>query len=277
MFRKVTIVGIGLIGGSVAMAIKKHRLAGEVVGLSQRQESLDQAVLNKVIDAGLTDVKAALLNADLVVLAVPVDSIIKLFPTINPYLKRGCLVTDVGSAKAKIVAAAQTTLNAPGFFVGSHPLAGSEKSGASHACAELFENSLCIMTPTEKTNTVAKEKIKHFWTKLGAQVKFLPAEEHDAILSYISHLPHLLAYGLIATIPQEYLPYATQGLKDTTRIAASSPQMWNGICMANSQKIIKSLDEFVRQLSYFRKAMIQHDQKNLIHHFTKAKEKRDGF
>jgi len=275
IFRRVAIVGVGLIGGSLGMAIKKRRLAREVIGVSHRHAVLDAALKAEAIDAGFTDINKGIVNADLVVLAAPVHAIVKLLTTINPNLRRGCLVTDVGSAKFEIVEAAEKVLSNPNFFVGSHPLAGSEKKGVDHASADLFEGSLCIMTPTAKTNQMAREKIKHLWSKVGAKVKIISAEEHDEMLSYVSHLPHLLAYGLMETIPKESFEFASQGLKDTTRIASSSPQMWNDICMANSRNILKSLDELVQHLSSLRKAIVNRDQKSLTQHFTKAKENRD--
>ena len=272
LFKRVTIVGVGLMGGSLGMAIKKHRLAKEVIGLSHRQSALDQAIKNKSIDVACLDVKKAISNADLIVLAAPVDSIIKLFSTINPYLKRGCIVTDIGSAKAKIVEQGEKTLSAPAFFVGSHPLTGSEKKGVVHATADIFEGSICIMTPTTSTHQVAKQKVKHFWTKLGMEVKLLLPEEHDEILAYVSHLPHLIAYGLMESVPTKFFEYASKGLKDTSRIAASSPQMWNDICMANSKNVLNALDLYVEHLAHFRKAIVRGDQKSLINHFTKAQE-----
>jgi len=276
MFRKVTIVGVGLMGGSLGMAIKKRGLAKEVVGLSHRQSSLVEAIKLQAIDIGFTDVAKAIRGSDLVVLAAPVDSIIKLFSKISKHLKRGCIVTDLGSAKSDIVEEAEKSLSNPSFFVGSHPLAGSEKKGVTYATSDLFENSLCLMTPTQMTNQVAKEKIKHLWAKLGAEVKLISPEEHDEILAYVSHLPHLLAYGLMETISKDHLEFSSQGLKDTTRIASSSPQMWNDICIANSRNIIKALDGLINNLSILRKAIVSRDQKSLIHYFTKAKEKRDG-
>ncbi len=275
-FKKITIVGVGMMGGSLGMAIKKNRLAKEVVGLSYQQKSLDKAVKNKAIDVGYTDVQQAVRNADLVILATPVDSIIKMLSAINPYLKRGCVVTDVGSSKVDIIEATKKKLKYPNFFVGSHPLAGSEKVGSDHSREDLFEGVLCIMTPQKTTHRTAREKVKKFWMKLGAHVKFLKSEEHDEMLSYISHLPHLMAYGLMETIPEKFIEFAPQGLKDTTRIAASSPQMWNDICMSNSTHILKALDETVKNLAVLRKAIVRHDQKTLIDHFIKAKEKRDA-
>jgi len=274
IFKRVTIVGVGLMGGSLGMAIKKHRLAKEVIGLSHRQSALDQAIKNKSIDVACLDVKKAISNADLIVLAAPVDSIIKLFSTINPYLKRGCVVTDIGSAKAKIVEQGEKTLSAPAFFVGSHPLAGSEKKGVIHATEDLFEGSICIMTPTKSTHQVAKQKVKHLWTRLGMEVKLLLPEEHDEILAYVSHLPHMLAYGLMESVPTKYFEYASKGLKDTSRLAASSPQMWNDICMANSKNVLNALDQCVERLANFRKAIVSGDQKSLLTHFNKAQEKQ---
>lgn len=275
VFKRVTIVGVGLMGGSLGMAIKKHRLAREVIGLSHRQAALAQAVKNKAIDVPCLDVKKAISNADLVVLAAPVDSIIKLFTTIDPYLKRGCIVTDVGSAKATIAESAEKFLSAPAFFVGAHPLAGSERKGVVNATPDLFEGSTCIMTPTSKTNNSAKQKVKNLWIKLGMNVKMLSPEKHDEILAYVSHLPHLIAYGLITGIPSEFLEYASRGLKDTSRVAASPPQMWSDICLANSKNVLDALDQCVGHLANFRKAIVNHDQKSLIQHFTKAQEKRN--
>jgi len=275
LFKRVTIVGVGLMGGSLGMALKKHRLAREVIGLSHRQTALAQAVKSKAIDVPCVDVKKAIVNADLVVLAAPVDSIIKLFTTINPYLKRGCIVTDVGSAKVKIVESAEKILSSPSFFVGAHPLTGSEKKGVANASADLFEGATCVMTPTDKTSQAAKQKVKHLWTKIGMNVKVLSPEEHDEALAYVSHLPHLMAYGLMAAIPSKFLEYASQGLKDTSRVAASSPQMWSDVCMANPRNVLKALDQSVEQLAHFRKAIISRDQKTLINYFTKAQEKRN--
>ena len=276
-FKKVTIVGVGLIGGSLGLAIKKNNLAREVMGLSYKQESLTAAIKNKAIDSGSTDVQQAVRNADLVVMATPVDAIIKLLPMINKHLKRGCVITDVGSAKVEIVEATQKKLSAPNFFVGSHPLAGSEKTGSENATADLFKDSLCIMTPTKDTHKTAIEKVRALWSKVGAKVKKLSPEEHDEALAYTSHLPHVLAYSLMDSIPKKFLEYSAGGLKDTTRVAASSPQMWNDICMANSTNVLKALDETIQNLAQLRKAIVNHDQKTLIQHFTKAKEKREAF
>ena len=275
-FRRVTIVGVGLMGGSLGMALRKHGVAKEVVGLSQSQSSLVQAIKKKAIDIAETDIAKGIRNADLIVMATPVDSIIKLLDVINPHLKRGAIITDLGSAKTEIVEAANKILSAPNMFVGSHPLVGSEKKGVIHATAELFEGSQCVVTPTEQTNKGAVDRIKAMWDKLGCKVGEMSCEKHDQMLSYISHLPHILAFGLMESIPDEYIDFSPQSLKDTTRIAASSPQMWNDICMANSKNILKALDETITLYSKIRQTIVSGDRKTLMDHFTKAKEKREA-
>ncbi len=276
LFRKVTIIGIGLIGGSNGMALKKNNFAREVIGVSRQHSSLVQALKSRAIDKASHDVRKSVQDADLVILATPVKTIISMFTVINKSLKRGCIVTDVGSTKEAIVAAAEKHLPSHALFVGSHPLAGSEKKGAAFGSAELFNGSICIMTPTEKTNKAAVDKVKTLWMRLGANVKTLPADEHDKALAYISHLPHLLAYGLIDVIPPDYVQYAAQGLKDTTRIASSDPDMWKDVCITNSQSLLKALDEYAKVLAAFRKAIVSKDEPNLLEIFKKSKNKRDG-
>ena len=275
LFRKVTIVGVGLIGGSIGMAIKKNSVAHRVVGISAHQASLDCALKNEAIDEATMDVKKAVRDADMVILCTPVNTILKMIDEINGAVRRGCIVTDVGSTKLAIVERAQKIFPPHILFVGSHPLAGSEKKGPAYASAQLFENTTCVMTPTDKTNRLAKEKIKHFWTQLGAEVRMTPPDQHDRILSYVSHLPHLLAYGLMKSIPDEFLPYAAQGLRDTTRVAGSHPPMWSDICLSNSDNVLKSLDEAVKIFGQFRRAIVDGDDRVLTEIFQQAKEKRD--
>ena len=276
MFKRVTIIGVGLMGGSLGMALKKKKIAREVIGVSQKHSTIAEAIKCKAIDRGFTDPVKAVKNADLIVLAAPVETIVRLFPVISSHVKRSCIITDLGSAKAEIVDAAEKNLPNANMFVGSHPMTGSDKRGISNAIEDLYENSYCIMTPTRDTNESVKNKIKNLWFKLGAKVKFLAPEEHDEILAYISHLPHLVAYALMETIPEKVLDYSSQGLKDTTRIAGSSPELWNDICVANSKNLVKALDEFVRRLNALRQAIVQDDQKSLTEHFTVAKTKRDA-
>jgi len=276
LFRKVTIVGVGLIGGSLGKAIKDRRLAREVIGVSQRQSSLTAALKAQVVDQVQHDVKKAVANADLVVLSTPISIITSMLMTLGPHLKRNCIVTDVGSTKVSIVQTARKYLPKHVFFVGSHPLAGSEKKGVQNARTDLYRGSLCLMTPTEDTNKAASERVKRLWSQVGAKVKYTSPEEHDRILAYTSHLPHLLAYALINSLPSAYLEFCGSGFKDTTRIAASTPQIWADICLANSKNLVKSLDETTKFLSALRKAISIHDQKALINLLKGAKAKRDS-
>lgn len=276
LFKKVVIIGVGLMGGSLGMAIRKHRLAQEVVGICRHHSSSAEALKNGAVDRTSQDIKNSVAEADCVVLAAPAKAIISLLPVIGTSVRRGCLITDVGSTKETIVETASKHVPPHAFFVGSHPLAGSEKKGVVFSSSELFHHATCILTPTDKTNRAAVEKLRELWTKVGAVVKFLTPGEHDKILACVSHLPHLLAYGLIDAIPSEVLPWASGGLKDTTRIAASDPQIWNDICMTNSKHILQSLDDLVKILSVYRKLIVAKDEQNLIEALRKSKNKRDG-
>lgn len=275
LFRKVTIIGVGLIGASIGMAMRKKNLAKEIVGVARKDATLDAAKQQGAIHSGTKNIKDALKDAELIILAAPVNAIIEAIPVVNSHGKRGAIVTDVGSTKALIVDQAQKNLHPSFLFVGSHPIAGSEKSGPQFGSADLFVNTTCVMTPTEKTNRLAKEKVKHFWTQLGAHVKFMPPAEHDEVFACISHLPHLMAYSLAKSIPEQYLPYTTQSLRDTTRIAGSDPKMWNDICISNTKNILKALDEYAKVLGSIRKSIVDADQQGLTETFTQAKAVRE--
>lgn len=275
-FKKVTIIGIGLLGGSIGMAMKKNRLSNEVTGVSRRQATLGYALKKKIVDKATNNIVKSVQGADLVILATPVQTIVTLLANIGKHLKRGCIVMDVGSTKTSIVENAEKNLPPQVYFVGTHPLAGSEKKGVEFSNPDLFRNSFCVMTPTDKTNAQAKEKIATLWSSIGSVVKTVSPDEHDKILAFTSHVPHLLAYALIDAIPGKYLEYGSTGLKDTTRIAGSSPQLWNDVCMENSKNTLFVLDEVVKVLSGYRKAIASKDQPILIESFKRSKSKRDG-
>jgi prephenate dehydrogenase len=275
LFRKVTIVGVGLIGASMALAMKKKNLAREIVGVARKDATIEAAIKIGAIHSGTKDIKEGVRDAELIILSAPVHAIVEAFPILNAHARRGAIVTDVGSTKGLIVDQAQKNLHPSFLFVGSHPLAGSEKSGPQFGSAELFVNSTCIMTPTDKTNRLAKEKVKHLWSQLGANVKFMTPAEHDEVLACISHLPHLMAYSLAKSIPEQFLSYATQSLRDTTRIAGSDAKMWNDICTSNNKNILKALDEYAKTLGSIRKAIVDGDQQALTEIFTQAKNARE--
>ncbi|NTV29587.1 MAG: prephenate dehydrogenase/arogenate dehydrogenase family protein [Candidatus Omnitrophica bacterium] len=276
LFRKVAILGTGLLGGSVALALKEKGLAERIVGTSRHESSLRLALEKNVIDEASTDVGKAIQGADFVVLASPVQVILEHIEEISKHLRRGCLVTDVGSTKAVVVEAAERLFPPHVLFVGSHPLAGSDKSGVAHASAGLFNGALCLMTPTDKTNKVARDKVKHLWTTLGAEVKFIEPAKHDEALAFVSHLPHIVAFGLMRSIPDEFLPYGASGLRDTTRVAGSSPKMWSDICLSNYRHVLKAIDESVKSLSDIRKAVVDRDEESLMNYLTQAKAKREA-
>lgn len=275
MFRKAVILGTGMLGGSVALALKKHGLATLVVGTSRQEASLKIAKDMKAIDEGTMDVRKAIQGADLVILAAPVKVILAHIEDISKHLRRGCVVTDVGSSKAAIVDAAQKHFPPHVLFVGSHPMAGSEKSGVAHANADLFKGAVCIMTPTDKTSRAARDKVKQLWTLFGAHVKTMEPLQHDEALAYVSHLPHMMAFALVRAIPEDFLVYGAAGLMDTTRVAGSSSQMWADICASNYRHVAKAIDEAVKSLAEIRKAVVDRDEAALVQLFNQAKAKRE--
>ncbi len=276
LFRRVAIVGPGLMGASLGLAIKKKGLAGQVVGIGHHETSLREAADVGAIDESFLDFKKGIIGADLIVLATPVGGILESLETLSKDHQRGCIITDIGSTKSAIVEKAEKILPHTALFVGSHPLVGSEKQGPTYANAALYDNATCIMTPTDKTNRLAKEKIKHFWTQLGTQVKMMSPQEHDEALGFISHLPHVIAFSLIKAIPDQILELAPQGLRDTTRIASSDAKVWRDITLSNSKNVLKGVDETVKVLAAIRKAIIASDKQGLEDIFKSAKTKRES-
>ena len=276
LFRRVAIVGVGFMGASLGLAIKKKGLARQIVGIGHHEDSLKEAQRLGAIDEATLDFNKGIIGADLIVLATPVNTILDFIEILGKEHRRGCIITDLGSTKAMIVERAEKVLHHSLLFVGSHPLVGSEKKGPKNATSQLYEGGVCVMTPTDKTNRLAKEKIKQFWSQLGSSVKFMLPGEHDQVFAYISHLPHLTAFALMKAMPDEFLPHATQGLKDATRIAASDPQVWRDIALSNHKSILKALDEAVKVLAAMRRAIVSRDQEALTDIFKQARAKREG-
>lgn len=271
LFNKVAIVGVGLIGGSIALAIKKKQLANEVIGVSRHKKTLLKALKNRAIDKGSKDLNI-IKEADLVILATPVSTILNLAPMISKIIRPDCIVSDVGSTKQRIVSKLGKIFP---HYVGSHPLAGSEKRGIANAHPDIFKGSLCILTPTKNTNSKAQEKIKKLWCQLGAKVFFLTPTTHDKILSFVSHLPHVIAFSLIKIIPKKYLGFASTGLKDSTRIAASDSELWLDIFLSNRKNMLKTIDLFQENLLRIKSAIHKKDKKLLSKILKEAKRKRD--
>ncbi|MFH0855233.1 MAG: prephenate dehydrogenase/arogenate dehydrogenase family protein [Candidatus Omnitrophota bacterium] len=271
LFNKVAIIGTGLIGGSLGLLIKKNKLAGQVVGVSRHKKSLDLALKMKAIDRGSVSFDI-IKGSDLLILAVPVDTLISLKERIRKAAGRNCLVTDVGSTKAQI--ARHLSAIFPNY-VGSHPLAGSEKRGILNAGPGIFKGSLCVLTPDKKTMPGALAKIKALWVKLGARVVCLSPEKHDKVLSFTSHLAHLAAFSLIKSVPLNYLKFASSGLRDTTRIAASDPGLWQGIFLTNKTELLKALRLFELNLKEIKYAIAKNDKGRLAGILKQAQEKRN--
>jgi len=272
LFNKVAIIGVGLIGGSIGQIIKRKKLASTVVGVARHKKTLIQAKKQKAIDSGSTDIKI-IKGADLVILAMPVEIIIKLAPAISKIVRKNCIVTDVGSTKQQIVSKLHKIFP---YYIGAHPLAGSEKRGIANACDRLFVNSLCLLTPVRNTKPIALKKVKNFWQMMGARVKLVSPDKHDQTLSFISHLPHAAAFSLINCVPQGCLKFAAGGFKDTTRIAASNAEIWSDIFLSNRRNLLKAIALFQDNIAAIKSAISRKDKKALNGLLKKAKTKREN-
>ena len=275
LFRRVAIVGVGFMGASLGLAIKKKGLAKEVIGIGHHETALREAIDVGAIDESTMDLMKGVIGADLIILATPVNTIISVLDILGKDFKRSVIITDIGSTKLSVVERAEKALHHSVMFVGSHPLVGSEKKGPTYANAALYDNGSCIMTPTDKTNRLAKDKIKQFWSQLGMNVKIMSPQEHDEHLAFISHLPHFAAFSIMKALPDSCLEYVTQGLKDTTRVASSDPHMWRDIALSNHKYVLKSIDEMVKVLATIRKSVVTKDGDALVEIFKQAKQKRD--
>jgi prephenate dehydrogenase len=270
LFQKVAIVGTGLIGGSIALAIKKKHLAREVVGVSRHKQSLVIAKQKGAIDRGSQSLNI-LKGADCVILATPVNTIMNLAPKVSKIIGEDGIVTDVGSTKQEIVLALEKIFP---NYLGAHPLAGSEKRSIIHAHPDIFKNSLCILTPTKNTKAKTLKKLSILWRRLGAKTVSLSPQEHDKILSFVSHLPHVVAFSLIGAVPGEFMEFSSSGLKDTTRIAASDNELWADVLLSNRKNILESIDLFQRNLSRIKSAINKKDWNRLSTILKKARLKR---
>lgn len=272
----LTIVGVGLIGGSIGLAAKRRGLVRRVLGAGRRQATLDRASELGAIDETCLDYRAAVQRADVAVFCTPVDCIVEQVIHSAGACKAGVILTDAGSTKAAIVAGIEGNLPADVEFVGSHPLAGSEKRGPDFAEAELFQNRLTIVTPTTRTSPAAVERVVAFWQALGSRVRLMPAEEHDRALAVTSHLPHLLAAALAGMLPVDLHGLTATGFRDTTRIAAGDPELWTAIFEQNSAPLLDSLNRMEGQLERFRKALLERDRTTLAALLSQAKQVRDA-
>ncbi|PIP67795.1 MAG: prephenate dehydrogenase [Candidatus Omnitrophica bacterium CG22_combo_CG10-13_8_21_14_all_43_16] len=274
MFNRVTIIGLGLIGGSLCLAIKEKRLAKEIVGVSRRKSTIDKAVKNRVADFATLNLKDGVKDSDLVIITTPVFKIVDIAKKIAPFLKKGAIVTDAGSTKKHIVENIEKARLKDMDFVGSHPIAGSEKSGIKHADKDLFKGAYCIVT--EAKNKSALNKVKKFWASIGMKVIVMPAQSHDKLLSKISHLPHALAVSLVNTAAGNGLDLAAGGFKDTTRIASGEPELWQDIFLTNRGNLIRDINILKKELSKIEEVLKSNNSRKLLGLLKKAKSIRDS-
>lgn len=276
-FDKVALLGVGLIGASVAKAMKVKGLCGSVAGYGRNIENLERAYSLGIIDSFSASAHDACLDADLVLLASPPAVFSTLVESAKDALKPGAIVTDVGSIKGVLVNELEGMMPQCVHYVGSHPIAGSEKSGIDESSEGLFESALCIVTPTPKTDKDALQKIIDLWSGIGAVVELIDPFKHDEIYAAVSHFPHMLAYELVnavADLNPDYIRYAGQGFKDTTRIAMSSPELWRDISMLNSNELLKLIDIFSSRLNRMAGFLREKDRANIETEFTQAAKLR---
>lgn len=283
LIQRLCIIGVGLIGGSLARALRQAGQCKEIIGCSRNTAHLQQAVELGVIDRFTTQMSEAVIDADMVVVAVPLGTTASVFAAICETLAPNAIITDVGSVKGSVVTTAQQHLgqHLP-RFVPAHPIAGTEKSGVAASFASLFERHQVILTPLPETEEQAVEKVTTMWTYTGAQVIKMSVAHHDEILAATSHLPHLLAYSLVDTLATmedriEVFRFAASGFRDFTRIASSDPQMWHDICLTNQTAILEALARFSGDLDKLTKAIRQQDGQTIKEIFTRAKVARDRF
>ena len=279
MFNRITILGVGLLGASFALALKKNGLCSTITGYGRNRENLQRAKERNIIDSFEQDPASACRDSDLIMLSAPVGSFPGLAKAIAPALKKGAVLTDVGSVKGKLVREIEKMMPKDVHYIGGHPIAGSDRSGIDSANAELFRNARCVITPTENSDPSALDKIQNLWKALGSEVIILNPEEHDRIYASVSHLPHLIAYAMVNTVAEmdrSYLDFSGKGFMDSTRIACSSEELWNDICLFNRDNLIEVLAVFQKNLDMLDQYLKAGDSDSLKAEFRKARILREN-
>jgi len=265
-FKQITILGIGLIGASLAHSCRQRKLADKIVGFGRSAANLKKAQEKKVIDSGSTDLKTAVTGSDLIILCTPVGVLVERVREMLPFLQNGCIITDAGSVKGPLVEEIDALMPNTVHYVGAHPIAGGEQSGLEAARADLLTGAKCIITPTANTQAEALQRVTEFWTEVGMQTLTMDAHEHDTVFGALSHLPHVVAYALMNTVANvkteshgDILSMSGGGLKDITRIASSDPVMWRDICLKNKLPVVTLINQFQSALENI-KTLIEQDQ-----------------
>jgi prephenate dehydrogenase len=281
MINRLAIIGIGLIGGSLSLALKQAGQVKHVVGYARNEATRERALSLGIIDTAAASIEAAVAEADVILLAVPMGAMASVLAEMAPHLTDNMIITDAGSTKAGVAKAASDILgNSISQFVPGHPIAGTEKSGPSAAFATLYQDHKVILTPMKQTNVSAVETIKTMWQQTGAEVSEMTVEHHDLILAATSHIPHLLSFNLVGLLAQnedvdEVLRYAAGGFRDFSRIASSNPVMWRDICLSNHDAILTLLQQYQQQLTEIEQAIQEQDGDYLMTLFQSAKTARD--
>ena len=280
-FEKVCIVGLGLIGGSIGLAIKRLNTSNQITGYARSNSTLERAIELGLVDSVKDNLKDAVNNSDLVILATPLSTFRELVEEMSPFLKKGCIITDTGSAKLTVIEDLKDILPNGVEFVPGHPIAGTEESGPDAGFAELFDNRWCILTPTEDNSSNAVDLVKDFWESIGSKVEIMDPMHHDKVLAITSHIPHLIAFNIVGTAnnlanvtEKEVVKYSAGGFRDFTRIAASDPKMWSDIFTYNSDAVLEMLDLFSNDLAKLKAAVIKKDSDLLFSNFEKTREVR---
>lgn len=284
-FTQAVIIGVGLIGGSLGMILRRKELASSVVGVGRRVENLKTAVNVGAIDRYVVDSKEAVKDADLVILATPVDTYERHLNEWASCLRPGAIVTDVGSVKGDLVVQSERRMPAGVHFVGAHPIAGKEKTGAAAGSEDLFSGRRCILTPTQQTNPQALEQVESLWQEAGAVVLTMDPYLHDKILGAVSHLPHVAAFALMNALVDirtavpglDLAGHSGGGLRDSTRIAASSPEMWRDIFLWNRDNVVAWIQAYERSLGELRQLIQAGDAAGVEKMLERAKEEREKF
>jgi prephenate dehydrogenase len=281
-WKKVSIVGVGLLGGSLGQALRGRKLASQVVGCVRRETSLRECCSAGAVDAATLDFSEGVANADLIVLCTPIAQMRGILQPLLPQLKRGAIVTDVGSVKGTVVRDLEKLVARAGaYFVGSHPMAGSERMGVTAARPDLYRGAICVVTPTKNSNPRAVRAVARLWKSVGARVLQLPPVVHDQLVARSSHLPHLLAAQLVnhalGNGSEAGSLLCATGFRDTTRVASGSPEMWRDIAVANRVNLARSLDQFIGQLRVLRETVRAGDGEAIARFLEEAKGRRDAW
>ena len=282
MIERLCIIGVGLIGSSLSLALKQVGAVAEVVGYGRNRENLEKGVELGVLDRFESSIEAAARDADMIVVAVPLGAMQPVFAELSGKLRADAVITDVGSAKGSVVRAAQAELgDAMPRFVPGHPIAGTEKSGVEAGFATLYQGRRVILTPLPETDVNATARVDAMWRECGASIEYLGIEHHDKVLAATSHLPHMLAYALVHHLSnlnehEEIFRYAAGGFRDFTRIASSDPVMWRDVCIANGKALKDLIEQYQGELEQISKAIEAGDAEQLLRLFSRAKSERDS-